>query len=83
MDSRRNVDFILQCQAPLLGGFSKVPDARPDPLHTYFGIAGLSLMNHQGTQPMEASLNLSKTAHKRLKLIQQKWRSGESAEANM
>eukprot|EP00461_Guttulinopsis_vulgaris_P003358 UN03359 len=37
--------FILSCQDNIYGGISDRSDTMTDVYHTYFGIAGLSLLN--------------------------------------
>ena len=44
LDEKRLRNFILACQDTETGGFSDRPDDMPDPFHTLFGLAGLSLM---------------------------------------
>lgn len=51
--------FTLSCQKPQ-GGFAKWPDQRQDVLHSYFGLAGLSLGGEAGLQPLDAALGLSR-----------------------
>ena len=36
--------FILKCQDPQKGGIADRPNDEPDVYHTFFGVAGLSLM---------------------------------------
>lgn len=38
------IKFILACQDEETGGFADRPDDLPDPFHTVFGLAGLSLL---------------------------------------
>lgn len=38
--------FILKCQDDDDGGIADRPDDMPDVYHTFFGIAGLSLLGH-------------------------------------
>ena len=38
--------FILKCQDDVDGGIADRPDDMPDVYHTFFGIAGLSLLGH-------------------------------------
>lgn len=40
----------MSCQSGI-GGFSKVPDAFPDVLHTYFSICGLCLVRTRDFLP--------------------------------
>ena len=35
--------FSQACEGTQTGGFAKVPDAHPDPLHTYMSISGFAL----------------------------------------
>jgi geranylgeranyl transferase type-2 subunit beta len=38
--------FILQCQDPDDGGIADRPEDMPDVFHTFFGVAGLSLLGN-------------------------------------
>ena len=40
----RLADFILRAQEPEKGGIADRPGDIPDPFHTFFGVAGLSLL---------------------------------------
>ncbi|CUA67607.1 geranylgeranyl transferase type-1 subunit beta [Rhizoctonia solani] len=42
VDTEANAKFISECQFQF-GGIAKVPDDRPDPLHSYLSIASLAL----------------------------------------
>ncbi|KAJ3225577.1 Geranylgeranyl transferase type-1 subunit beta [Chytriomyces hyalinus] len=44
------------------GGFSKVPDCNADPLHSYMGLAGLSVAKEPGLLPLVPTLNLTERA---------------------
>lgn len=47
VDAERLTTFILACQDDETGGFADRPGDMPDPFHTLFGLAGLSLLgNH-------------------------------------
>eukprot|EP00753_Platysulcus_tardus_P003216 PLAT12317.1.p2 GENE.PLAT12317.1~~PLAT12317.1.p2 ORF type:complete len:300 (+),score=145.37 PLAT12317.1:268-1167(+) len=48
------------------GGFSKLPDSYPDPVHSYYGIAGLSLAGMPGLKPMDFRLAISAEAAARV-----------------
>jgi len=50
----------MSCSGPLQGGFSKIPDAHPDVLHSYFGLAGLSLSGLNGLLEVDPSLAMTK-----------------------
>lgn len=45
VDFTSAVTFASKCQSRF-GGFSKHATGHPDPLHSYMGLAGLSLMGH-------------------------------------
>ena len=51
-----NRGYVLQTQDDIVGGFSKWPDASPDPLHSYLGLGGLSLISEEGTWQFFAPL---------------------------
>ena len=53
-------EFILSCQDPEKGGISDRPDDMADVFHTFFGIAGLSLM---GKGPPINSITASAAPH--------------------
>ncbi|XP_065836516.1 geranylgeranyl transferase type-1 subunit beta-like isoform X2 [Oscarella lobularis] len=61
--------FTLSTQSTVIGGLSKWPDCHPDPLHTYLGLCGLSLMNESGLQPIHPALNISRRATVAAKLL--------------
>lgn len=75
IDFKKNKEYLLMTQDNLLGGFAKWVDARADPLHTYLGLAGLSLMKDEGLNEVCAKLNITKRAHEHLKQLHDKWRS--------
>ena len=54
IDKEKMVTFILACQDTDTGGFADRPGDMPDPFHTLFGVAGLSLL---GTAPGLAKVN--------------------------
>ena len=72
-DRARNVDFILSNQNPLTGGIGKSDNTYPDPLHTFMGIAGLSLVNYEGLSQINPALTMSEKAVSHLKSIQANW----------
>lgn len=45
--------FILGAQDPADGGISDRPDCMTDVYHTYFGIAGLSLLGYPGLEKVD------------------------------
>jgi len=56
-----NRAFTMKCQSQR-GGFSKVVNARPDLLHAYFGLCGLSIMGVEDLLPLDVSLGITKRA---------------------
>lgn len=75
VNEEENTRFILSTQDPITGGMAKWPDTIPDPLHTYMGISGLSLMNMEGTIPVYPALNISLRATRHLYSLHQQWKS--------
>lgn len=65
--------FLLANQDIVMGGFSKFANCPPDPVHTYFGLYGLSLLDEPGLSIMNAALNISERAYKHLLKIQEVW----------
>jgi len=53
IDRDKLASFILQCQDPDEGGLADRPGDRVDVFHTVFGIAGLSLLNYPGLDPVD------------------------------
>jgi geranylgeranyl transferase type-2 subunit beta len=53
------------------GGISDRPDDMADVYHTFFGIAGLSLMGHEGLAAIDPTYALPVTTVERLKQQQQ------------
>lgn len=72
-DHEENRMFLFKTQDTLVGGFAKFDNCRPDPLHTYFGLCGLSLLGEDGLCTMHAALNISDRAYKHLLKIQKLW----------
>ncbi|KAG0042437.1 Geranylgeranyl transferase type-1 subunit beta [Gryganskiella cystojenkinii] len=54
-----NRGYLMETQHPGLGGFGKWPDMFPDVMHSYMGLAGLSLMGEPGLQPLNPLLSAS------------------------
>lgn len=75
IDYFKNRQFVLLTQDSIIGGFSKWVDTSSDPIHTYLGLAGLSLMNDADLNLNEVfpSLNITKRAHEHLLQVQLKW----------
>lgn len=74
IDLDKNREYIMSTQHTITGGFSKQIDSSPDPLHTYFGICGLSLMNEPHLKELMPSLAISLEAANRLQLIHERWK---------
>nr|XP_023026321.1 geranylgeranyl transferase type-1 subunit beta [Leptinotarsa decemlineata] len=64
-----NHQFILMTQDKY-GGFSKWINVVPDPMHTYLGLAGLSLMNFENLNEMCTELNITRRTFEYLRCIQ-------------
>lgn len=47
------IAFILRCQDPEKGGIADRPGDMVDVWHTCFGMAGLSLLDYPGTEPVD------------------------------
>ncbi|KAI9256502.1 protein geranylgeranyltransferase-like protein type I beta subunit [Phascolomyces articulosus] len=51
--------FLLDCQTKI-GGFGKTPGSYPDVMHSYMGLAALSLMEYPGIGELEVAINTPK-----------------------
>ncbi|PKA63490.1 Protein farnesyltransferase subunit beta [Apostasia shenzhenica] len=58
IDKSKLTEFILNCQDRENGGISDRPDNAVDIFHTYFGVAGLSLMEYPGLKPIDPAYAL-------------------------
>ncbi len=67
IDQNKLIDFILDCQDEIDGGISDRPEDEVDVYHTFFGIAGLSLMGYEGLKPIDPTLALPCDVVDRLK----------------
>lgn len=74
-DSEENRAFVLGTQDTVVGGFAKFQYVVADPLHTYLGLSGLSLLGEPNLCPMYAALNVSRRAYAHLQEIHKKWRN--------
>lgn len=70
-----NRRYVYETQDTVVGGFSKWPDTCTDPMHTYLGLAGLSLIGESGLIEIEPTLNITKRAYEHLKSLHAKWES--------
>jgi len=59
-----NHGFLMTTQDVVMGGFSKWPGHLPDVLHSYFGLAGLALVDEPGTNPIQPAVNITTRAYK-------------------
>jgi len=75
IDKEKVIDFVLSTQEVLVGGFSKWPGLNPDPLHTYTGISGLSLLGDFGLKPVDPALNITNTAVNNMNSIHKIWKN--------
>ncbi|XP_022131184.1 geranylgeranyl transferase type-1 subunit beta [Pieris rapae] len=74
-DYANNRSYVYETQDIVVGGFSKWPDTCTDPMHTYLGLAGLSLIGESGLFEIVPTLNISKRAHEHLKTLHEQWAS--------
>ncbi|MFS7915158.1 putative protein geranylgeranyltransferase type II [Helianthus anomalus] len=58
IDKEKLVKFILDCQDKENGGISDRPDDAVDVFHTYFGVAGLSLLEYPGLKVIDPAYAL-------------------------
>nr|ABK24633.1 unknown [Picea sitchensis] len=58
IDKEKLKTFILDCQDKEHGGISDRPDDAVDVFHTFFGIAGLSLLEYPGLKPLDPAYAL-------------------------
>jgi len=72
-DCEENINYILHNQNPIIGGIGKQDNEFPDPLHTFMGIAGLSLAHYENLNPVNAALTMSQNAFEHMKSIQPKF----------
>ncbi|XP_045538812.1 geranylgeranyl transferase type-1 subunit beta [Papilio machaon] len=70
-----NKRYVYETQDYVVGGFSKWPDTCTDPMHTYLGLAGLSLIGESGLLEIVPTLNITRRAYDHLKSLHQKWAS--------
>nr|GMC57815.1 geranylgeranyl transferase type-2 subunit beta 1-like [Ipomoea batatas] len=58
IDKQKLAKFILDCQDRENGGISDRPEDAVDVFHTYFGVAGLSLLEYPGLKPIDPAYAL-------------------------
>jgi geranylgeranyl transferase type-1 subunit beta len=72
VDKDRLRKFLFSTQDLRRGGFAKYNDADPDILHTYFGIAALSIFGEPDIATIYPALNLPMTAFEHLARLNRK-----------
>lgn len=70
---KENINYVFETYHELIGGFSKWPNCNPDPLHTFMGLCGLSLVDYPRLQPIHSALVISQRAHEFVKSLHCKW----------
>lgn len=78
IDTEKLKSFVLATQDNVTGGLAKWVSHYPDPLHTYLGLAGLSLMNYNGLNEVEPTINITVRSFTFLKDLHEKWNVGEN-----
>ncbi|XP_013199619.1 geranylgeranyl transferase type-2 subunit beta [Amyelois transitella] len=68
VDKKNLEQFILACQDAETGGFSDRPGDIPDPFHTLFGLAGLSLLGNTSIKLVNPTYCLPQETIDRLRL---------------
>nr|XP_027122959.1 geranylgeranyl transferase type-2 subunit beta 1-like isoform X2 [Coffea arabica]XP_027122960.1 geranylgeranyl transferase type-2 subunit beta 1-like isoform X2 [Coffea arabica] len=58
IDKEKLIKFILDCQDKENGGISDQPEDAVDVFHTYFGVAGLSLLEYPGLKAIDPAYAL-------------------------
>ncbi|XP_048137853.1 geranylgeranyl transferase type-2 subunit beta 1-like isoform X3 [Rhodamnia argentea] len=58
IDKEKLIKYILDCQDTEKGGISDRPDDAVDVYHTYFGVAGLSLLEYPGVKAIDPAYAL-------------------------
>ena len=63
-------DFVLSTQDPVTGGLSKHSTGRPDGLHTFLALSGLSLLEvEEELSPVVPALNITERAYRHLQAL--------------
>lgn len=66
IDRRKLAQFILQCQDAGMGGIADRPGDMVDVFHTFFAIAGLSLLGHPGVEDIDPIYGMPLAVTKRV-----------------
>lgn len=75
IDKAENRNFTMATQNNIIGGFSKWINTDVEPLHTYFALAGLSLLNEPGVISIHPELNLSHRTVQHLHNLHLQWKN--------
>jgi geranylgeranyl transferase type-1 subunit beta len=75
-----NINYIFETYNEITGGFAKWPDCSADPLHTFMGICGLSLVGYPTLETIHPALVISEKAFKHLQSLHAKWSAAASSE---
>jgi geranylgeranyl transferase type-1 subunit beta len=70
-----NMEFIFSNQNPLTGGIGKYDNDLCDPLHTFMGIAGLSLLPYANLNPVLPELTMTQSTWSHLRTLHENWQS--------
>ncbi|KAK3926954.1 Geranylgeranyl transferase type-1 subunit beta [Frankliniella fusca] len=73
INKSENRNFTLATQDNITGGFAKWISTDVEPLHTYFALAGLSLLKEPGLIQIHPELNLSQRAVEHLHKLHLQW----------
>jgi len=65
---------VLGNQNPISGGIGKMDNQHVDPLHTFLGLAGLSLAKYKGLNSINPKLTMSSNATLRMEELHRQWR---------
>jgi geranylgeranyl transferase type-2 subunit beta len=68
LDKNQLRKFIMACQDVETGGFSDRPNDMPDPFHTLFGLAGLSLLGESSLKTINPVFCMPQQVISRLKI---------------
>ncbi len=71
LDKSQLKKFIMACQDTETGGFSDRPSDMPDPFHTLFGLAGLSLLGESSLKAVNPVFCMPQYVIDRLKISPQ------------
>jgi geranylgeranyl transferase type-1 subunit beta len=73
-----NMEFIFSNQNPLTGGIGKYDNDLCDPLHTFMGIAGLSLLAYANLNPVLPELTMTQSTWSHLRTLHERWQCPSS-----